>query len=1088
MPEPVNPAPQKRVTVVRTQTPTNTVVRSSLLLMTVAATVSAGVLLAALVIQSLPKRVFEVKKVAAVTSPAGYEGNILLVKFADAKLTDKQRIAAVNAALKKPVQCTRTETVRVRQGLRRVSKQVDVGYNCTVKVQRMTPVVPAKEAGAVLAANRAKKIDAAATKVAYQTLQQYSIITLTGTRVQIPTAIAALKAAGISADANGAMGIAALPKDPRVAAAFQTLGVGDAQTNAYGVLGDANGDGSLTWADPEVLVQYIFSGGAAPTNRTGADMNADGLLNISDVVQMVQTLVASMSAPNDLTSDAKVNMDDVHFLQRYIFSGGAAPVPLASADYSADGKVNVSDLVGYGVYVQTHPAAPVAACTRGDANADGKVDLADVTAISDYIFQGTTLAGIACADVNSDGKVNISDAVALVALLQNPVATTDANGRAAVLGVTVPATDTPTDGDPGYLLGDVDASNRVNSKDVTALLNYIFQGAAAPSPLARADMNGDGLVNIADGVALTNLISASQKTRCQVADLNNDGKVDAKDPTVIIDYIFSGGAAPDATKADVDNDGLVTISDAVALSTCVQLAALPVAELNKVNTNSAGTEYLLGDVNNNGVRNLDDAQYIIDYIFNNGPAPVPMEAGDIDGNGVVNISDVVALVNLLDILANTPVDLPVLYGDANKDGAVDSKDIEALTAALIAKQTDAQLDVNRDGKANIVDAYYLPQLLDVDNASKPLPDVNGDGKVNMGDVDYLLAYIFAGGPAPANMSAADVNGDGKVNISDVVAMTNALTQQGALQYMTGDANRDGQVTMADAQYLIAYIFNGGPAPDPLLRGDVSGDGTVNVTDVVILVQRFNQVQAPVGTPETLVAVVDTGVKTSGSVLKAAAVTTKDVPGNKQDDDRNGYVDDAYGWNTLVAGGTTNDLNGHGTTVATAILQVAPKADILPVTVLDRSGMGTCLSVARGLIYATQQGADVANLSASGKGTCALLSDVAVYAQARGTVSVFAAGNDSAKSSTTVQGKVAAGLVVGALDGTAVAKYSNTGATIVAPGVSTASQGTSLSAAYTSGCSALVLTKQASLTPVKVLERLTTTAKSAALRCDLATNF
>lgn len=60
-------------------------------------------------------------------------------------------------------------------------------------------------------------------------------------------------------------------------------------------------------------------------------------------------------------------------------------------------------------------------------------------------------------------------------------------------------------------------------------------------------------------------------------------------------------------------------------------------------------------------------------------------------------------------------------------------------------------------------------------------DVDANGLVNISDVVYLIAYVFSGGPAPNPTSSGDVDCTGIVNVSDVV-------------------------------YLIAYIFSGGPAP------------------------------------------------------------------------------------------------------------------------------------------------------------------------------------------------------------------------------------------------------------------------------------
>ncbi|MDP3024970.1 MAG: N-acetylmuramoyl-L-alanine amidase [candidate division Zixibacteria bacterium] len=53
--------------------------------------------------------------------------------------------------------------------------------------------------------------------------------------------------------------------------------------------------------------------------------------------------------------------------------------------------------------------------------------------------------------------------------------------------------------------------------------------------------------------------------------------------------------------------------------------------------------------------------------------------------------------------------------------------------------------------------------------------------------------------------------------------------------IAGDANTDGNVTVADVVYLVNYFFKGGPPPDPLWKGDANGDCKVSVSDVVYLI-------------------------------------------------------------------------------------------------------------------------------------------------------------------------------------------------------------------------------------------------------------
>ena len=57
--------------------------------------------------------------------------------------------------------------------------------------------------------------------------------------------------------------------------------------------------------------------------------------------------------------------------------------------------------------------------------------------------------------------------------------------------------------------------------------------------------------------------------------------------------------------------------------------------------------YLLGDVLLDGVVNLGDVIYLINYLYRGGPRPLPEWTGDVTSDGVTNIGDVVYLINYL---------------------------------------------------------------------------------------------------------------------------------------------------------------------------------------------------------------------------------------------------------------------------------------------------------------------------------------------------------------------------------------------------------------------------------------------------------
>jgi thermitase len=94
----------------------------------------------------------------------------------------------------------------------------------------------------------------------------------------------------------------------------------------------------------------------------------------------------------------------------------------------------------------------------------------------------------------------------------------------------------------------------------------------------------------------------------------------------------------------------------------------------------------------------------------------------------------------------------------------------------------------------------------------------------------------------------------------------------------------------------------------------------------------------------------------------------------------------------VAGG---EAYGHGTSVASIVLQVAPKALIMPIRVLDSSGAGDTSKIANAIDWAAQHGAKVINLSLGTDAAnfdCAVQKSVALAIQNYGALMVFAAGN------------------------------------------------------------------------------------------------
>lgn len=159
----------------------------------------------------------------------------------------------------------------------------------------------------------------------------------------------------------------------------------------------------------------------------------------------------------------------------------------------------------------------------------------------------------------------------------------------------------------------------------------------------------------------------------------------------------------------------------------------------------------------------------------------------------------------------------------------------------------------------------------------------------------------------------------------------------------------------------------------------------------------------------IVAVVDTGVDYNHEDLDANNwVNTGETADDGVDNDGNGYVDDVYGYDfigslytAVTPDAEPQDENGHGTHVSGIIAAenntlgvrgVAPSATIMPVKVLDAGGSGWDSTIADGIRYAADNGADIINMSLGSGFATHTVSDAVDYAQTNGVLVIAAAGN------------------------------------------------------------------------------------------------
>lgn len=275
--------------------------------------------------------------------------------------------------------------------------------------------------------------------------------------------------------------------------------------------------------------------------------------------------------------------------------------------------------------------------------------------------------------------------------------------------------------------------------------------------------------------------------------------------------------------------------------------------------------------------------------------------------------------------------------------------------------------------------------------------------------------------------------------------------------------------------------------------------------------------ATTGDPGTVVAVIDEGVDINHPDLRNNIWTNPDeVPNNRTDDDRNGYVDDVNGYDFANDDASVYDrdpVSGggdeHGTHVAGTIaaegnnnigvVGVNWRTRIMPLKFLGPDG-GYTSDAIKALNYAVAEGAKISNNSWGGGGASQALLDAIRKADASGHLFVAAAGNGGAdgvgdNNDTSPQYPSSYDspnvISVAATDNRdALASFSNYGSSSVdlsAPGVSILStlpgntygsySGTSMATPHVTGAAALLKSRNPSMDDAQLKDRILGSAES-----------
>ncbi len=273
--------------------------------------------------------------------------------------------------------------------------------------------------------------------------------------------------------------------------------------------------------------------------------------------------------------------------------------------------------------------------------------------------------------------------------------------------------------------------------------------------------------------------------------------------------------------------------------------------------------FLCGDVTGDGIVNVGDVVYLIQYLFQEGSPPDPYEAGDANGDTRVSIADVIALE--LHVVYGTPV-----YCDGSRP-CDDRGDRDSLSIQEIWGSAGDTIDVpvfvfNDDS------VFFSLSVLIPDPAKAVFLGTTITEFTRLADMDVLCIlrdttriqiYWWPQGPLPFDSTDYLVPGSGIVAylrcmLKQDIPLDSPLcidttffppghwtgfyttdsyciTPEFNCVSARGDLTDDGVIDVADLLQLINYLFLGVSPPDPLYKGDVNCDGVVDVADVVYLI-------------------------------------------------------------------------------------------------------------------------------------------------------------------------------------------------------------------------------------------------------------
>jgi len=407
-------------------------------------------------------------------------------------------------------------------------------------------------------------------------------------------------------------------------------------------------DGACCFTSP-----FNYGAGDSPRSVFCADLDRDNDLDLA-VANCLSDNVSILKNNGDGTFQSAVN-----------YSVGGCPYSVFCADLDGDSSLDLAVANGASGNVSILK-------NNGDGTFQSAVNYG--VGLSPY--------SVFCADLNGDNDLDLvvgNYTSHNISILQNNGDGTfqdTVNYAAGSSPRSVFCADLDGDGDLDLSVANAGSSNvsiLKNNGNGTFQAKVDYGAGDYPNSVFCADLDNDGYSD----VAVTNSVSDN----LSILKNNGDGTFQpavnygaGDGPTSVFCADLDGDSDLDLAVARyysdsvsiLENNGYGTLQTKVGYDAgdgphsvfCADLDGNGDLDLAVANDNSDNVSILLnirrGDCNGDRVINVSDVVYLINYLFIDGPAPVPLEVGDVNCDGVVNVSDVVYLINYLFISGPAP--------------------------------------------------------------------------------------------------------------------------------------------------------------------------------------------------------------------------------------------------------------------------------------------------------------------------------------------------------------------------------------------------------------------------------------------------